>query len=319
MASPKVSVVIPTRDRAEYIEESIESVLRQTFSDYEIIVVDDGSTDGTRQLLARYIENKTIRYERQDALGVSVARNRGARLARGAFIAFLDSDDLFLPSKLEKQMALFSQDADLGFVHCNFSKFNERGQNLGVRDTSRHRGWIYPRLLLEWSVLMAMPCMLVRKDVFEAVGGFDEQMTWAEDMDLWRRIARQYRIGSVAEVLVKVRVHPSSTTFGKIGGAEGFNRYLAKAFLEDPGLNQTFKRRAYGKMYAKLAQNLLGDGGSSEMNLVRRHSLKSLESWPLQLSAVFSILASLLPAAIRRSLVNLLRHGLYPLGEAESL
>jgi glycosyltransferase involved in cell wall biosynthesis len=319
MVSPTVSVVIPTRNRAQYIGEAIESVLAQTYSDYEIIVVDDGSTDRTAEFLTPYIKNNGVRYERQDALGVSAARNHGVKLARGRFIAFLDSDDIFLSSKLGKQMALFTRDPELGFVHCNFSKFDDRGSNLGVRDTSRHQGWIYPQTLQEWSVLMAMPCMLVRKDVFENVGGFDEQMSWAEDMDLWRRIARNYRIGTVPEALVKVRVHSASTTFGKVGGAEGFKRYLDKAFADDATLSPTFRRRAYAKMYAKLAQNLLGEGGAAQMRTARGLSLKALANWPLQINAALSILASLLPAGVRRSLVNFSRNRRYPAVEPESL
>jgi glycosyltransferase involved in cell wall biosynthesis len=319
MASPTVSVVIPTRDRAQYIGEAIESVLVQTYPDYEIVVVDDGSTDNTHEILTPYIKNRFLRYERQDPRGVSAARNRGVRIARGRFIAFLDSDDLFLPTKLEKQMALFAQDPELGFVHCNFSKFDDRGSDLGVRDTSRHQGRIYPQILQEWSVLMAMPCMLVRKDVFETVGGFDEQMNWAEDMDLWRRIAKNYRVGTVPEALVKVRVHSGSTTFGKVGAADGFKRYLDKAFTDGPALGSAFRRRAYAKMYAKLAQNLLGEGGPAQMYTVRDHSLKALANWPLQLSAVLSIFASLLPAGVRRSLVNFSRKRRYPAVEIESL
>jgi glycosyltransferase involved in cell wall biosynthesis len=319
MAKPTVSVVIPTRNRAQYIGEAIESVLAQTYSDYEIIVIDDGSADGTHEILSPYAKNNGVRYERQDPLGVSAARNHGVRLARGRFIAFLDSDDLFLPAKLEKQMALFAQDSELGFVHCNFSKFDGQGLDLGVRDTSRHQGSIYPKILREWSVLMAIPCMLVRKDVFENVGGFDEQMGWAEDMDLWRRIAKNYRVATVPEALVKVRVHSASTTFGKAGAADGFKRYLDKAFAEDPTLSPMFRRRTSAKMYAKLAQNLLGEGKGAQMRTVRGHSLKALASWPLQISAVLSIFASLLPAGVRRYLVNFSRNRRYPAVEAKSL
>jgi glycosyltransferase involved in cell wall biosynthesis len=312
MASPTVSVVIPTRDRAQYIGQAVESVLAQTYPDYEIIIVDDASTDSTHEVLSPYIKNNGVRYERQDSRGVSVARNHGVHLARGRFIAFLDSDDLFLPTKVEKQIALFAQEPELGFLHCSFSKFDDRGSDLGVRDTSRHQGMIYPQILQEWSVLMAIPCMLVRKDVFENVGGFDEQMSWAEDMDLWRRIAKNYRVGTVPEALVKVRVHSASTTFGKVGAADGFKRYLDKAFADDPALSSTFKRRAYAKMHAKLAQNLLGEGKAAQMRTVRGHSLKALASWPLQISAVLSIFASLLPSGVRRSLVNFSRNRRYP-------
>lgn len=312
MTDPLVSVVIPTRNRAQYILRSLDSVFAQTFTNYEIVVVNDGSTDNTKELLTPLIQKGSIRYEWQEAKGVSAARNYGVRLARAPYIAFLDSDDLFLPTKLEKQISIFSKDKELGFVHCSFSKFDDEGHDLGVRDTSRFQGQIYPNMLLEWSVLMAMPCMLMRADVLKEVGGFDEQMTWAEDLDLWRRIARRYRVGVVPKDLVKVRVHAASTSFDKTGGSRGFERYLEKAFAEDTGLGEGFRKQATAKMYAKLAQNLLGEGGGQQMKQARQHALRALAARPLQLSAMATWLASFLPRSMRHTLVGGLRSLRYP-------
>lgn len=319
MPIPAISVIIPTRNRARYISEALASVFAQTFTDYEIILIDDGSTDGTRQILAPYIQQKKIQYVFQVPSGVSAARNRGISLARAPLVAFLDSDDLFLPTKLDKQMKLFVQHPKLGFVHCSFSKFEEQGKELGLRDTSRFSGWIYPGMLQEWSVLMAMPCMLMRTEVVREVGGFDESMVWAEDLDLWRRIAWRYAVDMVPEPLVRVRVHSSSTTFERGKGAQGFERYLEKAFAEDPELSPIFKRRVRAKMAAKLGQNLLGEGGKQEMRQVRQHNLKALAAWPLQLSAVLGLVASFLPLGVRRSLVARLRQQRYPAAKAEPL
>jgi len=312
VANPLVSVVIPTRNRAQYILQALDSVFAQTFSNYEIIVVDDGSTDGTKELLAPLIQKGSIRYEQREASGVSAARNFGISLARAAYIAFLDSDDVFLPTKLEKQLSFFSRNKGLGFVHCSFSKFDDEGRDLGVRNTSRFQGQIYPNMLLEWSVLMAMPCMLMRANVLKEVGGFDEQMTWAEDLDLWRRIARRYRVGVVPEVLVKVRVHAASTSFDKTGGSRGFEHYLEKAFAEDPDLSEDFRKGATAKMYAKLAQNLLGEGGAEQMKQARQHARRALAARPLQLSALATWLASFLPRSVRHAVASGLRRVRYP-------
>ena len=189
---PTVSVIIPTRNRAQYILQTLDSVFAQTYNEYEVIVVDDGSTDDTVSLLDPLIASKKIRYLLQDPQGVSAARNRGISQALGSYIAFLDSDDLFMPLKLEKQIEVFASEPNLGFVHCWFAKFDDDGRNLGIRNTSRFAGKIYPQILLEWSTLMAMPCMLMRADVLQNVGGFDIAMSWAEDLDLWRRVARSY-------------------------------------------------------------------------------------------------------------------------------
>lgn len=319
MPTPTISVIIPTRNRAAYLVEALDSVFAQTFPSYEIIVIDDGSVDDTRQLLSTYIEQERIRYTFQEQAGVSAARNRGVSLAQAGYVAFLDSDDLFLPTKLEKQMKLFEQDAELGFVHCSFSKFDAQGRDLGVRDTSRFSGWIYPSMLQEWSVLMAMPCMLMRTQAIREVGGFDEGMAWAEDLDLWRRIARRYAVGVVNEPLVRVRVHASSTSFDRSKGSQGFERYLEKAFAEDPELSPSFKRRVQAKMYTKFGQNLLGQAGAQEMKQVRQHLLKALAAWPLQLGAVLGLAASLFPLGIRRGLVTWLRKLRYPAFKAKTL
>ena len=171
---PRVSVVIPTYNRSDYILEAVESILTQTYRDFEIIIVDDGSTDDTRDVLAGQIEAGTIRYIYQENRSKSAARNHGIRLAKGEYIAFLDSDDLFTPTKLAKQVAFLDEHPDIGFVHSWYSKFDDAGNHLGTRDTSRYTGWVYPEILLSWSVLMAVPCMMMRKDVLEAVNGFDE-------------------------------------------------------------------------------------------------------------------------------------------------
>jgi len=314
-----VSVVIPTHNRAHYLMQALDSVFAQTSPASEILVIDDGSNDDTRPRLDRLVRAEKIRYFYQSQRGVSAARNKGIELATFPLIAFLDSDDLFLPTKLEKQSQVFRDQPDLGFVHCGFSKFNDQGEDLGIRDTSRFTGNIYPSILQEWSVLMAMPCMLVRNEVLREVGGFDEKMVWAEDMDLWRRISRRYAIRVVPEVLVKVRVHASSTTFERAGGVSGFERYIDKAFEEDKSLSLMFKRRVKSKMYSKLGQNLLGNGNSRQMKLVRQYQAKAICNWPLGFGAIFTWLASFLPLNVRNVMASIARQYRYPAEKIEKL
>ncbi|MCW5875583.1 MAG: glycosyltransferase family 2 protein [Anaerolineales bacterium] len=319
MVKPLVSVVIPTRNRANYILQAVDSVFAQTFTDYEIVVVDDGSTDKTREILQPLVDQKRIRYVLQEPIGVSAARNHGVRVARAGFIAFLDSDDLFLPTKLEKQMALFSQNPELGFVHCWYSKFTDQGEDLGVRDTSRFQGWLYPQILKEWDVMIAMPCMLASKDVLLEVGGFDEDIPWAEDLALRRRIMRKYPVGLVPEVLVRVRVHPTSSSHQRSQSSAWFERYMDTALAEDPELPSTFKRQALAIMHTRLGQNLLGEGGPEEMQQVRVHSLKALRAWPLALGALVSWVVSFVPYKLRETLLTWLRKRRYPKEKSLSL
>jgi glycosyltransferase involved in cell wall biosynthesis len=312
MLDARVSVVIPTHNRAPYILQALGSVFAQTLPPDEIVVVDDGSTDETREKLAPFIRDQQIRFISQNSSGVSAARNKGALSARCPLIAFLDSDDLFLPTKLEKQIRFFEKNPHLGFVHCWFSKFNDQGDDLGTRNTSVFSGNVYPSILQEWSVLMAMPCMLVRAEVLKQVGGFDEEMQWAEDLDLWRRIAKNYEIGLVPEPLVRVRVHSASTSFRREKGSSGFQRYLEKAFEEDPKLTWSFKQRAKAKMYAKLGQNLLGNGSLDQMNIVRKYEFQAIQTWPLELNALTSWFASFLPYALRNFIAEGFRRLRYP-------
>jgi glycosyltransferase involved in cell wall biosynthesis len=311
MVAPTISVVIPTRNRAAYLLEALRSVFEQTYRDFEIIVVDDGSTDGTQQALESLVNQKTIRYLLRDPKGVSAARNFGIEQAQGKYIAFLDSDDLFLPTKLAKQIQVLQMKPGLGFVHCWFRKFNDDGADLGIRDTSRFQGAVYPQMLLEWSVLMAMPCMLMSKKAIEEAGGFDEKMTWAEDLDLWRRIARHYEIDLVPEALVKVRVHQSSTTSDKTNSGDGFVRYLDKALEEDAGLDTRFRQEAKARMYTKLAQNLLGQGGRLQMRIARQHAAKAISQRPLRAAGWLAWIGTLIPSGIRRQLTKRLRSRWY--------
>jgi glycosyltransferase involved in cell wall biosynthesis len=301
---PKVSVIIPTYNRSDYILEAVESILIQTYRDFEIIIIDDGSTDDTRDVLSAQIEAGTIRYIYQENRSKSAARNHGIRQAKGEYIAFLDSDDLFTPTKLAKQVVFLDEHPDIGFVHSWYSKFDDTGNHLGTRDTSRYTGWVYPEILLSWSVLMAVPCMMMRKDVLEAVDGFDENQKWGEDLDIWRRITKRYPIDLVPEALTKVRVHPGNLSKSKAKPIVWFEDYLRAAFEDDPDLSFTFRRRARAKLYTNVAQNQLGTNSPDLIAQVRQLSLKAIANWPLAIGAYFGLLASLLPVKFRLNLLD---------------
>ncbi len=204
----KISVVIPTYNRAELLAETILSALEQTWDDREIIVVDDGSTDRTSEAVKAFQDR--IIYIRQPNSGPAKARNAGIRLAKGKYIAFLDSDDLWLPEKLELQCRLLEQDPSIGVVFTDVMWFSN-GQVVISSLKERyqlHSGQIFERLLFDnW---IATSSVLVRRECLEQVGGFDEdpQIMYVEDWNLWTRLARQYQFALVDKVLVKRRYHP---------------------------------------------------------------------------------------------------------------
>lgn len=210
---PKVSVIIPTFNRASYVCEAIDSVLAQTYQDLEIIVVDDGSTDDTLPVLETYGER--LRLLRQKNSGPAVARNRGIFAARGEYIAFLDSDDLWVPSKLEKQVAVLDSEPEIGLVYTDCFK----GKSL--EDITNGSGGCYA----EWAPqsgdifgqltrlnLVATPSVLVRFAVLRRVGIFDPLLRRGEDYDLWLRIAHVTKARFLPDVLCLIRQHDSRTT-----------------------------------------------------------------------------------------------------------
>ncbi len=187
---PLVSVIIPTYNRGWIVREAIDSVLAQDFEDFELIVIDDGSTDDTRRLLDSYGRDITVICQANS--GVSAARNRGIAAAAGQLIAFLDSDDLWLPGKLSRQVAFFET-----HPQTLINQTNEIWVRNGVRVNPgrRHRkssGMIFERSLA--LCLVSPSAVMVRKNLLDTVGGFDETMPACEDYDLWLRISCRYPV-----------------------------------------------------------------------------------------------------------------------------
>ena len=298
----KVSVIIPTHQRANIVTESIDSVLAQTYDDFEIIVIDDSSSDNTREALQHYVDSNKIRYFYIEARSVSRARNLGIQHAKGEIIAFLDSDDLFTPQKLEIQVEYLNKYPELGLIHGGFSKFDQNRNDLGYRDTSKLSGWIYPDLFLEWSVLIMTSTVMVHASTLKKIGEFDNKLIHGEDLDLWGRIARHYAVLSIPEKLTQVRVHPGNLSGDFIKRPELFTRLLTKTFDADPELSGKFKRRAMAKMLANSGKNFLGEGRKVDMKHTRKYSLRSIAYWPFQLEAYVSIVVSIFGQDLRKRL-----------------
>ena len=202
----QVAVVIPTFNRGWIVSEAIDSVLGQTCRDFELIVIDDGSEDDTQTILNRYVRSEhggKIRVIRQENRGVSAARNRGIREASGRFIALLDSDDLWLPEKLEKQMEFFGQNPDAMICQTQ-ETWIRNGRR--VNPKKRHEkpsGWIFePSLSL---CLVSPSAVMFRKELVEAVGLFDETLPACEDYDLWLRVSLDYPVHLIDEELIVKR------------------------------------------------------------------------------------------------------------------
>jgi len=235
-----VSVVIPTHNRRDLIGETIRSVLNQTFEDFEVLVVDNGSTDDTEQVV-RNFRDPRIRYIYQENTGGPAGpRNTGIRQSRGKYIAFLDSDDVWMPNKLEREIALLESNRGIDVVYCAGEKIDAKGVLLNS-DWVRPRSWgTLCEDLLYGNVVSGGSAALLRADCFARVGLFDETLRLCEDLDMWRRLALAgYQFLFVDEALVRIRVHTSSMLAGATQAnlderIAGDVRYLTKVIREVP-------------------------------------------------------------------------------------
>jgi len=213
---PKVSVIIITFNRPQYVCEAVDSVLGQTFNDFEVIVVDDGSASKTKEALEKY--GSRIQYIFQDHKGRSVARNTGINAAKGEYIAFLDDDDAWLPGKLEKQVAFLDSHPEIGLVHAFIESMDEDGRPL-PRETKKRRksyrkagrlGYNYQGMSRLCAV--SIPTVLLRKECLDKAALFDPGMKSFEDWDFYLRLVLKYKIGIIREPLSRIRLHKMCIT-----------------------------------------------------------------------------------------------------------
>lgn len=211
-----VSIIVPTYNRATMIERAVNSILKQNYSSYEVIIVDDGSTDETASVIAGIPDNRIRYIFLEENQGVAHARNVGIKKARYDYIAFLDSDDEWLPDKLELQMKEFEHSpAEIGLVYCRMGGLTRDGKDRFVcphQDFSKEllAGDMFS-FLLQLNVI-GTPTMVVRKDCLEQVGGFKETLQCLEDWELILRIAKEWKIGFVNQVLVEVHKSAGSVS-----------------------------------------------------------------------------------------------------------
>jgi glycosyltransferase involved in cell wall biosynthesis len=261
---PRVSVIIPTYNRRAYLQEAIDSVLAQTYTDYEVIVIDDGSTDGTGEALrARYGER--IYYEWQENQGESVARNRGIALAQGEYIAFLDSDDLWLPEKVEKQVAFLDEHPETRAVFCQAHTCDAHGERLQqvLAGDLGPDAFTLEALLMTNTISGPGSTLVLDATLLRKAGSFDPQIRFAEDWDLCLRIRIITEIGYLPEPLASVRVHGNNQW--RLPRREQVERslqdhlrLLERAFdacKESVPDWEALRRRSFGRQYAEAAFN----------------------------------------------------------------
>lgn len=206
---PKVSVILPAYNAEKYIKEAVDSILGQTFKDFELIVINDCSKDSTEQILLSYIDPRLVYVKNEQNLGVAGTLNKGLSLAKGTYIARMDADDISLPERFQKQVTYLDAHPDVAVLGTNVETFDENGP--------LHIGWSStdPKQMkvdLFFSCGLAHPSVMMRTDVIRTLGGYDMAFEGLEDYDLWCRVSENYGVTTFPEVLFRYRVHSAQVT-----------------------------------------------------------------------------------------------------------
>jgi glycosyltransferase involved in cell wall biosynthesis len=249
-STPQVSVIIPTYNRAQYIEESIRSVLVQSYTDLEVVVVDDGSVDDTEKVVSA-IADPRLRYIRQENRGRSNARNHALSLARGKYVAFLDSDDLYLPGKIELQVDYLKKHPNVGMVYTSAYCINDGGEMLADRYEATVSGRIYEQIAFFTPVTITLPTVMTYREVMDHVGGFDENMHRFEDTDMWRRISKSYRIDAMSDYTCKLRTHDDNSLWNQNPAQiiAALDYYAKKIMRDDREIDLVVRKKGLVGLY----------------------------------------------------------------------
>lgn len=227
---PAVSIILPTYNREHLISFAIQSVLNQTYSNFELIIIDDGSQDNTGDVV-RAFDDARIQYIQHDHnAGVSAARNTGIKQAKGKYIAFLDSDDEWLPEKLEKQLQLFWSQPTVAVIYSwlKIQKDSQDNNDQTIR-SSKHRGYIYNDLLYT-NIVGTPSTVIAKRECFESEIRFDSNLSCCEDWDVWLQLAKYYQFDVILEPLVKYREHNEASRGSTNSKAviDGYLKFLEK-------------------------------------------------------------------------------------------
>lgn len=271
---PKVSVIIPTYNQATFLREAVDSVLQQSFGDFEVIIVDDGSSDETPDV-AQSINDHRVIYHRQENRGLAGARNSGVALSTGEYLAFLDSDDLLLPKKIATQVTALEDQPAIGLVASGWEYITENGLPLGMG-----KPWVGRAAPDLESILIGgltvVHAVLLRRTWFERVGGFDPSFRMAEDMDFW------YRLGLagcpmmwVPAIVCQYRIHGANMSRAVIWHFDALRRALDRLFAH-PDLPVTLRGRRnsiFAEVRLAEAGRLYGIGDVEEAKGALRKAL----------------------------------------------
>lgn len=290
---PTVDVIVPAYNAAKYLLKAIESVIAQTFVDWRIILVDDGSTDETPEIVRPFIEQlgPKLKYVTQNNKGMSAARNTAIRNSSAEFLALLDADDVWLPCRLSESLRAFECRPEVGLAYGLVSRIDPNGTIIDTPLTDQKHSdrrivsHIYMR-----RVHLPCPTITFRRACIDEVGFFDETMRATEDRDLWLRIALHYAIRFVPKVLAYYRVSPNSLSTDPDRMLQGQLRFIEKHYGQ-PGCGLLAKQIALSTLYKDRAEafSRRGNAGLALSNAIRALALNPLNVGNVRTAASLTV------------------------------
>ena len=279
---PKVDIIVPAYNAARYLPAAIESVIAQTFEDWRILLVDDGSTDNTAELVAPFIQQlgEKLKYIYQPNAGLPAARNTAIRNSSAQFLALLDADDIWLPCRMSESLKSFENRPQLGLTYGFVSRIDPDGVVIDTFDRRQKHGegriapYIYMR-----RIDLPCPTITFRRKCIDEVGLFDENMRATEDRDLWLRIALRYEVALVAEIIALYRISPGSMS-ADLGRMLKAQRHFIEKHYGAPGCGFLARRIALARVYKQHAEAL---GLRRQPWAGLRSALRSLALYPFDI------------------------------------
>jgi len=306
---PQISVIIPAYNASLTIGDTINSVLKQTFSDFELIIINDGSTDSTLQILNSINDPKISVYTIQNS-GPSAARNKGIELARGEFISFIDADDLWSEDKLEKQLSLLLNDKEYSVAYSLTIYIDEDGKHLHPMTSVNYQGNVYPKIILN-NFVGSGSNILVRKSVFYKAGVFNAKLTYGEEWDLLIRLSRICKFAEVKEHQIFYRQNLLSLSSSIQDMERDIKKIIDNTFKHSPEEFKNLKSKSLSYLYSYISYLYLTR--QNEVNWKYKSIVKSiysiklnpltLESIKTLLKIILVMLLYLIPSSFHKSIV----------------
>jgi len=250
--TPLISIITPTYQRAEFIEEMLKSILVQTYSNWELILVDDGSTDNTVELIKPYLNDQRIKYHYQENNGQSSARKKAIQLAEGEYLAFLDSDNVWIPTRLELGLKAIESDPTIDLTYGDIVEIDIDSVEQPTQNMKRFSGAVAPELVKD--NFITMNTVLVKKTAVIKVGAFRSEVKRADDYDMWLRLSAEHNFLYVPKIMVKYRVMDDQISSNKAGRFIA-NKEIVEHFhnVFPVALTATEKKQGWSSFYLRKA------------------------------------------------------------------